>query len=317
MKIVIIIPAFNEDATIKDVLRKIPKKIPKISKIETVVVDDGSTDKTKEISKSEGAIVISHRRNLGLGSVFRSGINYALSSGADIMVNIDADGQFNPKDIPKLIAPIADKKVDCTTASRFMDKSLYPDMNIIKFWGNHAMSFLISFLTRQKFHDVSCGMRAYNRHALLNFNLTGKFTYTQEAILNLTYKGITIDEIPIKVIGKRVHGKSKIASNLFRYTLRTSVIIFRAFRDYKPLMFFGIISLMFFIIAFSLFTFLGIHYLQTNSLFPHKWAGVAGITITIISFGCLLVGLVADMLDRIRMNQEKIIYLLQKNKIDE
>lgn len=311
MKLVIIIPAFNEDATIKKVLRAIPTNIPKITTIETVVVDDGSTDKTKKIAKAAGATVISHVKNLGLGATFRSGINYALNNHADIMVNIDADGQFAPKDIPKLVAPIAKHHFDCTIASRFMDKSLYPQMNPLKFWGNRGMSFLISFLTRQKFYDVSCGMRAYNRHALLNFNLTGKFTYTQEAILNLTFKGVTIKEVPIKVLGTREHGQSKMASNLWRYAIRSSMIIFRAFRDYKPLFFFGIISLIFLLIALALFTFLGIHYLETKSLFPHKWAGIAGIATSIISFGCFMVGLLADMLDRIRMNQEKIIYLLQ------
>ena len=157
-------------------------------------------------------------------------------------------------------------------------------------------------------------MRAYNRHALLNFNLAGRFTYTQEAILNLAYKGIIIKEVPIKVIGKRQNGESKIASNLFRYAYRTSSIIFRAFRDYKPLYFFGMIALFFFLIGLGFSTFVLIHYAQAGSFFPHKWAAFAGLTAVMISFACIIVGLVADMLDRIRMNQEKIIYLIQQDR---
>lgn len=314
MKLTIIIPAFNEAATIGKVIKNIPKKIPGIKKIVVVVIDDGSTDKTAKIAEKKGAVVIKHTRNTGLGFAFRTGVDYAINSGTDIMVNIDADGQFYPKDIPKLVAPIVKENADCTTASRFIDSDYYPEMNKVKFYGNKAMSLLISFLTGQRFYDVSCGMRAYNRHALLNFNLAGNFTYTQEAILNLAYKGIIIKEVPIKVIGKRQQGKSKIASNLFRYGFRTSYIIFRAFRDYKPLYFFGIISLFFFLVAawFSLFVLS--YYYQAGTFFPHKWAAFAALTSALIGLTFLTIGLVADMLDRIRMNQEKIIYLIQRDR---
>jgi glycosyltransferase involved in cell wall biosynthesis len=316
MKLTIIIPALNEAATIGKVLNDIPESIPGISEIVAVVIDDGSSDDTMKIAERNDAIVIRHIINTGLGSAFRSGLTFAINTGADIMVNIDADGQFYPQDIPRLVAPIVDGEAECTTASRFIDKKLYPEMNIVKFYGNKAMSLLISFLTGQRFYDVSCGMRAYNRHALLHFNLAGRFTYTQEAILNLAYKGIIIKEVPIKVIGKRQNGESKIASNLFRYAFRTSSIIFRAFRDYKPLYFFGVIALFFFMISSGFFLFLFIHYLQADSLFPHKWAGFAGIVMALICFACLIIGLVADMLDRIRMNQEKIIYLIQQDKAE-
>lgn len=312
MKLTIIIPAFNEAETIGEVLVNIPKEIPGISEIYPVVIDDGSTDNTMAIAKKCNAKVIHHRKNMGLGAAFKSGVTYAIEIKSDIMVNIDADGQFYPQDIPTLVAPIVNGEAECTTASRFIKKEFYPKMHPIKFYGNRAMSFLISFLTRQKFYDVSCGMRAYNRHALLNFNLAGCFTYTQEAILNLAYKGIIIKEVPIKVIGKRKVGKSKMASNLLDYTLRSSAIIFRAFRDYKPLLFFGIISFLFFIIGVGFLTFLSIHYMQEGNLFPHKWAGFTGLIAMIVSFACLIIGLLADMLDRIRMNQEKILYLIQK-----
>lgn len=314
MKLAIVIPAFNEAATIGKVIKNIPRKIPGISEIVVVVVDDGSTDKTAEIAEKKGAVVIKHTRNIGLGSAFRTGVNFAISSGTDIMVNIDADGQFYPKDIPQLVAPIVDGDAECTTASRFIDRDYYPEMNKIKFYGNKAMSLLISFLTGQRFYDVSCGMRAYNRHALLNFNLAGKFTYTQEAILNLAFKGIIIKEVPIKVIGKRQEGESKIASNLFRYAFRSGSIIFRAFRDYKPLYFFGMIAMFFFIIAAWFAAFVILYYMQAGTFFPHKWAAFVALTSGMIGFAFIAIGLVADMLDRVRMNQEKILYLIQQDR---
>jgi len=155
-------------------------------------------------------------------------------------------------------------------------------------------------------------MRAYSRHALLQINLSGSFTYTQEVILNLAYKGIIIKEVPIKIEGIRKHGKSRVASNLFRYGIRTGMIIFRAFRDYKPLYFFGIISLFLFLISFCLMLFVAIHFANVGSFFPHKWAVFAAALSGTFAFVILIIGLLADMLDRVRMNQEKILYLLQK-----
>jgi len=314
MKLTIIIPALNESATIGRVIKEIPNSIKGISEIIVVVIDDGSTDETAVIAERCDAVVIRHSRNMGLGMAFKTGVTYAINSGTDIMVNIDADGQFYPKDIPSLVSPIVKTEAECTTASRFIEKKYYPEMNIVKFWGNWAMSLLISFLTGQRLYDVSCGMRAYNRHALLNFNLSGNFTYTQEAILNLAYKGIIIKEVPIHVIGRRKNGSSKMASNLFRYAMRTSIIIFRAFRDYKPLYFFGSIALFFFLIGAGFGFFLLSHYMKSGTLFPHTWAGIAGLTFGLLSVACIIIGLLADMLDRIRMNQEKIIYLLQEEK---
>ena len=166
MKLTIIIPALNEAATVGQVLKDIPDSIPGISEIIAVVIDDGSTDETKTISEGEGAVVIRHLKNTGLGSAFRSGLTYAINSGTDIMVNIDADGQFYPQDIPTLVAPIVNGDAECTTASRFIDKNLYPDMHWLKFYGNKAMSLLISFLTGQRFNR-SAFLRCFMWNACL------------------------------------------------------------------------------------------------------------------------------------------------------
>lgn len=300
-------PAYDEEKLIGGVLDRIPDYVDTI-----VVVDDGSTDETSNIAKARGALVVTHSMNRGVGAAFHTGVDTALELNADIMVTIDADGQFDPRDINKLVDPIIDGKADFVTASRFKDKKLAPKMTKIKYWGNIAMSRLISFLIDQRFFDVSCGFRAYSKEALLRLNLFGEFTYTQETFMDLAFKNLAIQEVPLAIKGVRGHGQSKVAKNLFRYAYRTSKIILRAFRDYKPLKFFGFMAGLI-IGAGLLFELLLLwHYVQTGEFSPYKFVGFTGGFLLAIGLLIFITGLLADMLYRIRVNQEEILYYKKK-----
>lgn len=139
------IPCLNEEASIGEVIKQIPKRIPKIAKINILVIDDGSTDKSPKVAKKHGAYVLSHPVNKGLGFTFRDGIEKALSLGADIIVNIDGDLQFDPQDIPKLIKPITDGHYNFVTATRYQKYLKYNAKGRgIKNWGNKFFARLIS-----------------------------------------------------------------------------------------------------------------------------------------------------------------------------
>jgi glycosyltransferase involved in cell wall biosynthesis len=306
-KICVVVPAYNEEKLIGGVLDRIPDYVDTI-----VVVNDSSTDETPNIAQAKGALVVTHNINRGVGAAFHTGVDKALELATDIMVTIDADGQFDPKDINKLIDPIIDGNADFVTASRFKDKQLVPKMTKIKYVGNIAMSKLISFLIGQKFHDVSCGFRAYSKEALLRLNVFGEFTYTQETFIDLAFKNLTIQEIPVSVQGVREHGHSKVAKNLFRYAYRTSKIILRTFRDYKPLKFFGFIAGLCVCVGVLLEAALLWHYVQTGSFSPYKTIGFAGGFFIAIGLLVFVTGLLADMLYRIRINQEEMLYHKKK-----
>ena len=306
-KICIVIPAFNEEAKIGDVLDKIPPYVDTV-----VVVNDGSTDKTQEIARSKGAIVATHKENMGVGAAFNTGVRKTLELDVDIMANIDADGQFNPEDIEKLVRPIVEGKADFVTASRFKDPTLYPKMSRIKFLGNKFMSYFVSKIIREKFYDVSCGFRAYSREALLRMNLFGDFTYTQETFIDLAFKNLRILEVPVKVRGTRQVGKSKVASNLFRYGSQTLKIILKTLRDYKPLRLFAFISAVCFILGTGFGAFLLTHYILSGEFSPHKWAGFISGFLIIFAVIWLIFGFILDMFARMRQNQEKILYMLKK-----
>ncbi len=307
--IAVVVPAYNEEKQIGSVLDSIPDYVDKI-----ILVDDGSQDRTSEIGRDKGAYVVSHSINKGVGSAFQTGVKKAIEQDYDIMVNIDADGQFNPDDIIKLVEPILNKSADFVTASRFKDKSLIPVMPKTKLLGNKFMSWFISKLTKQKFFDVSCGFRAYSKDTLLKLNLFGEFTYTQETFIDLAFKKATIKEIPVKVRGSREFGKSRVASNLYKYAFQTLKIILRTFRDYKPFRLFGFFSLILFMVGFGFGLFLFIHYVQTGEFSPYKWTGFTSGFFLMLSLSFLLIGFILDMFARMRVNQEEIMYHLRQKK---
>jgi len=313
LRLVVVIPCLNEQETVASVVNAVPNDIEDITSVEVVVVDDGSTDETSKRARKAGAHLVRHTANFGLGRTFQDGMDQALALGADIIVNVDGDGQFNAADIPKLIDPLLAGEADFVTASRFKDPALTPQMPAVKRWGNARIAWLISKLTRQTFADVSCGFRAYTREAALNLNLMGKFTYTQETFLDLVFKGFRVVEVPIEVRGVREFGKSRIASSIPKYALRTSAIIFRTFRDYRPLAFFGSIAGICASVSLVLFTFLLSHYLKTGAFSPHVWAGLTGGFFAGSALLVFAMGQSADMMDRQRVTQERILYLLRRN----
>ena len=201
------------------------------------------------------------------------------------------------------------------TGNRF-SKGMPENMPKTKYWGNKQMSRLISIISKQKFVDVSCGFRAYNREALLRLNLFGTFTYTQETILDMVYKGLRVVEFPIDIKYFKER-KSRVAGNILNYTFRTSKIILKTLRDYKPMLFFGgigfismLIGLLFEILMFT-------HYFLTGFFTPFKFLGFIGLGFLVFGLLLVIVGLLAGMFNRVRMTQERTLYELKKQEYGE
>ncbi len=311
-KLVITIPALNESKTIGAVIDAIPKNLPGITSIEVLVIDDGSTDDTKMIAQNKGAHVLSHRYSEGVGGAFHTGLYQALKMGADIIVNIDADGQFDPKDIPQLMEPILNGKADFVTASRFAKAEYMPQMPAVKLWGNAWVTRMVNFITGKKFTDVSCGFRAYSRETALRLTLFGKFTYTQETLIDAVFKGLHVIEVPLKIRGEREHGKSRVASNLWRYATKSASIMFRAARDYQPYYFFGVPGIILALLGVAAGIFLIVHYIQTGQTYPYRSLVPASGILLIIGFLLFFMSMLADMQHRNRLILEKVLYLTRK-----
>jgi glycosyltransferase involved in cell wall biosynthesis len=308
LHLVVSIPALNEERTIGKVITGIPRDLPGVATVEVVVVDDGSSDQTGSIARRCGAHVIRHDFSGGVGAAFARGLGFAIDRGADLIATIDADGQFNPADVAALVAPVVSGEADLVTASRFLDPALEPEMPWTKKWGNRQVSHLISRLTGHRYHDVSCGMRCYGRRAMFSLNLLGTYTHVHEVFLNLSFKGMNIVELPVRVRGEREHGESRVATNIPRYAFNILRIIVRAYRDYKPLRFFGAAALALAVLGSLFGGFLLVHYVSTGEFTPHKWAGFTAAALLGLSLLLLQIGVIGDMMARHRIYLEELLY---------
>jgi glycosyltransferase involved in cell wall biosynthesis len=309
-KLIIYMPALNEEADIQRVIAGLPHSMDRIDVLQFLVIDDGSIDGTAELASASGAQVVSHGKNRGVGAAFHSAVQFALENEADILVGIDADGQFDPAEIPALIQPILEGRADMVVGNRFI-AGIPADMSRLKYWGNQQVSQLINTITGQTFQDVSCGFRAYNREALLRLNIFGEFTYTHETILSLMYQGLRVTEHPIKV-KYFPDRKSRVAGSILHYTIQTSKIILRVLLDYRPIRVFGSFGSVCVVIGIGFELFLIVHYILTGSFTPYKSTGFIGLGFIIFGLLTLIISLIADMLNRLRINQDKLLYELKR-----
>ena len=241
MKLVVIIPAYNEENNIEKTILRIPRSIPNFDKIEVLVIDDGSTDKTVDFALNAGADkIISHPSNEGVGAAFMTGIRNVILRNPDIVVSLDADSQFDPIEIPKLIKPILNHQADMVIGSRFLENDL-SDYPKIKTFGNKMFTKVVSWATGQKFTDTQTGFRAYSKDTLLSISVVNEFTYTQEVLIDLKFKGFKISEVPVKV-SYDVKRKSRVVKNIFNYSYRALSIIIKSLIFHRPIMSFGLLS---------------------------------------------------------------------------
>ncbi|MFA4817368.1 MAG: glycosyltransferase family 2 protein [Parcubacteria group bacterium] len=313
MKLVVNIPAFNEEEKLAETIKNIPRNFRGIDEVFIQIIDDGSRDKTAEIAREAGADFIhSHRANRGIGITFRTAVEKALRNGADIMVNIDADGQFDCADIEKLVRPILNGEADMVSADRFSEKTAQ-DIPWIKSFLNRVAARLIGGFMNTKIYDLTCGFRAYSREALLRLNLPGDFTYTQEVIIDLLGKNLKIRWIPVNVkyFSER---KSRVVRSVYRYVNNSFKIILKAIRDVRPMKFFGIPGLFLIFLAFISFGIFLCNYFPDFKITQYRNYLIFGIALFLVGLQFVVFALIADMIKSNRKLTEDQMYLFKKEK---
>ncbi|MEI1279667.1 glycosyltransferase family 2 protein [Leptospira venezuelensis] len=307
MKLVINIPCYNEEKTLSTVLAEIPKKIPGIKTIEIQIVDDGSTDRTSEIAASYGCKIISHKKNLGLGRAFKSGVEAALEGGADIFVNTDADNQYPSSYIPDLITPVMTGSADIAIGNRVPWKVEYfsPLKKILQWFGNLVVRNLIG----TDVPDTVSGFRAYSRESLLRLNVTTKFSYVLDTIVQAVKMDLTVSSIPIPT--NPPTRKSRLFKNIFQHMWKSGTSLVRLLIIYRPFHSFGVLAIATFIpalaiaIRFLIFFFLGIGKGHVQSL-------LFAVVLVIISGLFLVSGILAFLIGINRKLSEEILYFEKK-----
>lgn len=311
--LLIAIPCLNEAASVTELILKIPNRIVGLSFITTLVIDDGSTDETVDLLRNQKIEVISHKVNRGLGAAFKTASEYALSRNFDYMVVIDGDLQFDPREIPNLLAPLTENKCDVVVGSRFYDGKIIKDMGFPKRIGNIIVTKIINILAKSSYSDVSSGFRAYSREALLRINTNFNFNFSQEILLEISYHKLKVIEIPVTVRYFEER-KSRIANNLLKYGAQITKTILRTYRDLYPLKFFWFASAISFLPSLYFGLIFLNHYLRTGQFSGYLFAGFTSGFFLSISSLLFVAGVIADMLARIRRNQESALYLLKKNQ---
>lgn len=313
MKLVINIPAYNEEKRISETIKRIPKNFSGISEVFIQVVNDGSKDNTEKVSQESGANrVYSHKANRGIGVTFRTAVEKALKNEADIMVNIDADGQFDPNDIQKLINLIIEGEADIVSADRFSDIKA-KNMPKSKYHLNKIAALVIGWFMNTKINDLTCGFRAYSREALLRLNLPGNFTYTQEVIIDAIGKNLKVRWIPVEVTYFE-NRKSRVVKSIWSYVNNSFRIILKAIRDVRPMKFFGIPGLLMIFLSLGFIAYFLTLYFQDFKITPYRNILILSIALFLVGLQFFVFALIADMIKSSRKLTEDMMYIVKKEK---
>jgi glycosyltransferase involved in cell wall biosynthesis len=232
MKLIIQIPAYNEETTIAATIRDIPKKIDGITSVETLIIDDGSSDRTAEAARKAGANhVVQLKTHRGLSSAFVAGIDAALRLGADIIVNTDADNQYVAADIAKLVAPIVKGTAEVVVGDREVSKS--PHMSGVKRTLQRLGSWTVSLASGIDVADVTSGFRAFSREAAMRINVFNPFTYTLETIIQSGNHNLGVQSVAVRTNAPT--RPSRLYQGIGTYLRKSIATIFRISTVYRPL----------------------------------------------------------------------------------
>ena len=234
MKVVIQIPCLDEAATLPQTIGDLPAALEGIDAIRVVVVDDGSSDQTGDIAASLGASVVRLPETRGLAAAFSAGVEAALATGADIVVNTDGDNQYRGDDIASLIAPIVEGRADIVIGARPI--ATMRDFSWSKRWLQRVGSWVVRRLSRTAVADATSGFRAYSREAALRLEVFSGYTYTLETIVQASNHGLRVASVPVRV--NPVARPSRLVRSSAHYVLRAGSGLLRMFVVYRPFRFF-------------------------------------------------------------------------------
>lgn len=239
MKLLIQIPCYNEENVIAKTVREIPKKIDGIDKISLLILDDGSKDKTLEITKKiKITYLLKNKTNIGLGKTFQKGLSFFKNSDYDILVNTDADNQYKAENIKDLILPIINDQSDIVIGKRDIEN--IKTFSFLKKKLQKLGSFVVKIIVGQKISDATSGFRAYNKVAASKIKIFSKFSYTLESLIQASDNNLRIGEISIDT--NLPTRPSRLFKSNTQFIYNQLKIIIMCFAVYKPIPFFSLIS---------------------------------------------------------------------------
>ena len=224
-RVIVVIPAYNEERTVGHIIRRIRRSVHIGMNRLILVVDDGSTDNTTKAAIDAGVdVVVSHVYNAGVCCAYETALQMSLEYGADIICSIDADGQFNPSEIDRLLEPIVQDEADVVIGSRFLREDSLTSVPVLNRITNCMIARLVSFLMGVRLHDVESGFRAISKEAAESLELIGVGSFSHDMLLDLSSKGFRIKEVPVSVTYYR-NRISRVVKSLLKYGLKSAFSI--------------------------------------------------------------------------------------------
>lgn len=291
MKLIIQIPCLNEAATLPIALADLPKQIPGIDVIETLIIDDGSRDETVAVARAHGVDhVVGFRSNQGLARAFMLGIQSCLERGADIIVNTDADNQYNGADIAQLVRPILDDQADLVIGARPIAniRHFSPVKKLLQRLG----SWVVRRVSNTDVADAPSGFRAMSREVGLVLNVFSDYTYTLETIIQAGQKNLRVASVPIRVNGEL--RPSRLVRSISSYVRRSVLTMLRIFIVYRPLRFFLTMSVLPLFGGVAIGVRFLVYYFQDNGA-GHVQSLILAAVLLLVAFQTMLLAILADL----------------------
>ena len=303
-KLIIQIPCLNEAETLAVALESLPREVEGFDEVEWLIIDDGSTDDTVDVALACGVDhVVRHTRNRGLARAFMTGINACIERGADVIVNTDADNQYNAADIPKLTAPILEHKAEMVIGARPISETGH--FSPMKKFLQKLGSWVVRVTSRTDVADAPSGFRAMSRAAAQQFMVFNEYTYTLETIIQAGQKNMQVVSVPIRT--NEDLRPSRLVKSIASYVRRSILTIFRIFVIYRPARVFGGLAAIALLAGFAIGGRFVYYYLTGDGEGKIQSLILAGVLLT-VGFQTGLVALLADVIAANRRLLEEIRY---------